>query len=200
MKPIAILSLLVLAIPAVTSHAQNMDARRLADLEQDVLQLKTQMGQMSMTVEAVQRENAILRAQLGKSQQAGAAQYATLAQLDAQISTLRAELARAQREQKTEIIDEVSRQIERLAQQTQQALQAQAASIAAAPSAPTTAIMFTDNFPKTGISYTIQKGDTLSGIARRNNASINDIINANRISDPTKLMPGQVIFIPQKTQ
>ncbi|MFA5257247.1 MAG: LysM peptidoglycan-binding domain-containing protein [Opitutales bacterium] len=203
MKYIVRLSLFLLALAATASQglAQSQsDSRRLGDLEQDVLQLKAQIGQMSMSVEALQRENAALKAQLQKSQQGNVSQYATLSQLDSQISTLRAELIRAQREQKQEIIDEVSKQIERLAQQTQQALQAQAASISAAPAAPPQAVTFADNFPKTGISYTIQKGDTLSAIARRFDASVEDIRNANRITDPSRLMPGQVIFIPQKAK
>lgn len=199
MKPIAfLLSLLALTLGTSQGFAQNSDGRRLADLEQDVLQLKTEMGRMNLALEQLQRENTALRAQVQQDLKSGAAQYATMTQVNVQLNALRQELAKAQREQKQEIIDEVSRQIENLAQQTQKALQAQAASIAAAPSAPTPAIMFTDSFPKTGISYTVQKGDNLSTIARRNNASVNDIINANRIADPTKLMPGQVLFIPQK--
>jgi len=195
------LFLLAFAVTAGQLTAQSpSDSRRLGDLEQDVLQLKSQLGQMSMSVEALQRENATLKAQLEKSQQGNGPQFASLNQLDAQIANLRAELIRAQRAQKQEIIDEVSKQIERLAQQTQQALQAQAASISAAPSAPVPVVMFSDNFPRTGISYTIQKGDTLSAIARRYDASVDDIRNANHISDPSKLMPGQVIFIPQKAK
>lgn len=196
----ALLSFAVLATSSLPLQAQSIEARRLGDMEQDIQQLRAQVGQMSMAIEALQRENAALRNQLQASRETGATQYATLAQLDVRLAVLREELSRAQREQKTQIIDEVSRQIERLAQQTQQALQAQAASNAAAPSAPKPAVMFSDNFPTTGVSYTVQKGDTLSGIARKHNANTADIINANRIADPTKLMPGQLLFIPQKSQ
>ena len=55
---------------------------------------------------------------------------------------------------------------------------------------------FNDDFSKEGGQYTIQKGDTLSSIASRTNTSVKDIINANRITDPTKIQVGQTLFIP----
>lgn len=54
------------------------------------------------------------------------------------------------------------------------------------------------------ISYTVQSGDTLSGIAKKflgNANDYTDIFNANRdqLSDPDKIKPGQVLKIPQHT-
>jgi nucleoid-associated protein YgaU len=51
-------------------------------------------------------------------------------------------------------------------------------------------------------SYTVQAGDTLSGIARKLYGHANEymeIFNANRdqLSDPDKIQPGQVLKIPQ---
>jgi nucleoid-associated protein YgaU len=51
-------------------------------------------------------------------------------------------------------------------------------------------------------TYTVQSGDTLSGIAKRFYGNANDymeIFNANRdqLSDPDKIKPGQVLKIPQ---
>jgi LysM repeat protein len=192
----AAFALFAIAILAPSlSFAQSPEARRIADLEQDVLQLKTQMGQMNLAMEALQRENAALRTRLDAGN--NRATLVTTTQLDTQLANLRAELIRAQDAQKTEIVDEVSRQIERLAQQTQAALQAQAAQAAQAPAAAP-AVQFSDNYPKTGISYTVQRGDTLSEIARRNNSTVEDIRNANQIVDPRRLTPGQVLFIPQR--
>ena len=52
------------------------------------------------------------------------------------------------------------------------------------------------------LSYTVQSGDTLSGIAKKFLGSANeymDIFNANRdqLTDPDKIKPGQVLKIPQ---
>jgi nucleoid-associated protein YgaU len=51
-------------------------------------------------------------------------------------------------------------------------------------------------------TYTVQAGDTLSGIAKKLFGNANDymeIFNANRdqLSDPDKIKPGQVLKIPQ---
>ena len=54
------------------------------------------------------------------------------------------------------------------------------------------------------ITYTVQSGDTLSGIAKKFLGNANDymdIFNANRdqLTDPDKIKPGQVLKIPQAT-
>lgn len=49
-----------------------------------------------------------------------------------------------------------------------------------------------------GYFYSIQKGDTLYGIARDNCASVKDISRLNGISDPTKIEIHQIIRLPVK--
>jgi LysM repeat protein len=72
---------------------------------------------------------------------------------------------------------------------------------AAAQPAPTTASA--GAAPAT-VSYTVQPGDTLGGIAKKflgNPNDFMDIFNANRdqLTDPDKIRPGQVLKIPQHT-
>jgi nucleoid-associated protein YgaU len=55
-----------------------------------------------------------------------------------------------------------------------------------------------------GETYTVQSGDTLSGIAKKFLGDANaytEIFNANRdqLTDPDKIKPGQVLKIPQHT-
>ncbi|HEY1111042.1 MAG TPA: LysM domain-containing protein, partial [Opitutaceae bacterium] len=57
-------------------------------------------------------------------------------------------------------------------------------------------VSFNENYPKEGIAYVVKQGDTLAVIARKHNAKVNDIINANKITDPSKIMVGQTLFIP----
>ena len=59
--------------------------------------------------------------------------------------------------------------------------------------------------PTATITYTVQSGDTLSGIAKKFLGNANEymeIFNANRdqLSDPDKIKPGQVLKIPQHTK
>ncbi len=51
--------------------------------------------------------------------------------------------------------------------------------------------------PGPGQTYTVQPGDTMYNIAMRFGISLNELIQANpQISDPSRIMPGQVINIP----
>lgn len=47
-------------------------------------------------------------------------------------------------------------------------------------------------------TYTVQRGDTLSEIARRNNLSLPELIRRNpQIKDPNRIEPGQVLNLPE---
>ena len=50
--------------------------------------------------------------------------------------------------------------------------------------------------PSTGGSYTVQRGDTLSAIARRFNVTLQALMSANNISNPNLIFVGQVLTIP----
>jgi LysM repeat protein len=46
------------------------------------------------------------------------------------------------------------------------------------------------------ILYKIQRSDTLTVIARRFGSSVNAILRRNRLRDPNKIYPGQIIIVP----
>jgi LysM repeat protein len=46
------------------------------------------------------------------------------------------------------------------------------------------------------VSYTVQKGDTLALIAKNTGAKFSDIVNANKLADPSRIRIGQTLFIP----
>jgi LysM repeat protein len=62
---------------------------------------------------------------------------------------------------------------------------------AGAPAKP-----FGDTYSKEGVSYTVQKGDSIGGIARKTGAKVQDIIDANKLADPSRIQAGQVLFVP----
>ena len=64
---------------------------------------------------------------------------------------------------------------------------------------PTIATEFSDDFPKEGVTHTVQAGESLSAIAKKYGVPMKSIQNANRIADPTKLHVGQSLFIPGST-
>lgn len=46
------------------------------------------------------------------------------------------------------------------------------------------------------VDYTVQRGDTLGRIAKEHGVSVNDLVQANNISNPNLIYPGQVLTIP----
>jgi LysM repeat protein len=171
------------AAPALAQPSVSME---IASLREDVRLLSQRVGELSLTVEQLSRENAALQSRNSQN-------YATIEQLNKAIAELNRTMQGDFTEQKREILAQVAAQLEKMGKQTNAALEALAKGQAARPAVQT---QFTEDFPKQGINYTVQTGDTLSGIAQKNGAKMQDIINANKLSDPTKIRVGQTLFIP----
>ena len=179
-----------IVVTSVRLAAQaNSPAFEVASLREDVRLLSQRVNELSLRVEQLERENNDLQA---KSSQT----YVTLAQLNAAIADVQKTMQAAMRDQRRETLQLVSAQMEKLANETQAAINALAKGAATRPAVSTPA--FTDDYAKEGVSYTVQRGDTLSSIAHKTNARMQDIINANKIADPTRLQVGQTLFIPQQ--
>lgn len=161
----------------------------LANLREDVRLLSQRTGELSMRVEQLERENAELRRQSG-----GAAQtYATVVQLNEAVAELNRTIRSTAASSRNETLQQVSGQMERLAKQTNAAIDSLAKGMANRATVQTS---FSEDYPKEGVSYTVQKGDTISSIAQRHGVSMKDIQNANKISDPRTIQVGQTLFIP----
>ena len=167
--------------------AQNDNRAELASIRQDVMLLTQRVGELSMTVEQLNRENDQLK-------QTARQNFATVEQLNRAIADVNRTFQGALLEQKRDILAQVAGQMEKLGKQTNAALDAMAKNQATRPVVQTT---FAEDFPKEGVNYTVQAGDTLAEIAKNNHAKMADIVNANKISDPTKIRVGQTLFIPQ---
>ena len=176
------------SLAAVTALAQpaGNPAHELASLREDVRELKQRIGELALTVEQLARENSALQSKAGQS-------YATLEQLNKAIAELNRALQGDLADQKREVLAQVAAQLEKMGKQTNAALEALAKGQATRPAVQS---QFSENFPQQGINYTVQSGDTLSAIAQKNGAKMQDIINANKLSDPTKIRVGQTLFIP----
>ena len=193
------------AYPAGSSMAQ------IAAMREDIRGLSSMVREQNLVIEELQRNNRTLEARMREyegvlrdSQARQSGNFATMSQVNRALEEMAENIRRASRDQRREIIEQVSRQIDELARETQRAMDSLARNVsssgggapstAPAPSAPS----FADDYPEEGMSYTVRQGDTLSSIASRHNARVRDIVNANRIEDPNRLRVGQTLFIPQR--
>lgn len=176
------------AVASAVAQPSGTTAFELASLREDVRLLHQRVGELALAVEQLQRENDSLRAKAGQS-------YVTVEQLNRSLADLNRTLQGSLGEQRRDILQQVAGQIERLGRQTNAALDALAKSQATRPAVQTN---FSEDFPKQGVNYTVQPGDTLSTIAQKHNARVADIQNANKIADPTRIRVGQTLFIPQR--
>ena len=161
----------------------------LANLREDMRGLSQRVGELTLRVEQLERDNAVLQ----RKSDAGAQAYVTVVQLNDALATVNLALKNAVASAKAETLQQVAAQIEKLANQTNAAIDSLAKGQANRPAVATT---FSEDYPKEGIRYTVQKGETLAQIAKKNGAKMQDIVNANKIADPTKIQVGQTLFIP----
>lgn len=176
-----------------TAFAQGAaSAVDFANLREDVRGLVQRVGDLSLRVEQLERENAELRNRLANADRA----YATVAQMDKSIEEASRTLRTAIATSKTETLNQVATSIEKLGQQTNAAIDSLAKAQSPLKPAPAPVATFTENYPKEGISYVVEKGDSLASIARKTGGKQQDIINANKLPDASKINVGQTLFIP----
>lgn len=195
---------ITLLLLVASLSAQGSGTQDIANLREDVRLLSQRVGELSLKVEQLERDNS----QLQRKAESGNVSYVTLQQLNDAIAELNRNLKGAIANSRADTLQIVAGQLEKLGNQTNAALEsisrgssARVATPAATPvntpsATPSAPSAFSDNYPKEGISYTVVRGDTLAKIAQKTGARSADIINANKISDPSKIQAGQVLFIP----
>jgi LysM repeat protein len=199
MKPkfsIFLFSLLAVIVLTGTLPAQDDIRVRVANLTQDVARLTEELNRLRLDMEEMKRENTRLATAVRNAISASENQQSVLTAVDRRLAELRSDFTSAQQAQRREIIAEISRQIDNLARQTQTTIDALARAVNSQPAPPAAQPTFSEDYPRTGVVYTVQPGDTLSGIAQRHGSNVRDIMNANRIARPQNLRAGETIFIP----
>lgn len=184
---------IVFALASLASFLQAQSpAVEFANLREDVHLLTQRVQELQLRVEQLEQENNQLRARTQSASQS----YATVAQLNEAVADLNRAIRTAAASSKSETLQQVSVQMEKLARQTNTAIESLAKNVSSTRSSPVSSPVFSDDYPKEGVNYTVQKGDTLASLSKKTGASTKDIINANKISDPSLIRVGQALFIP----
>jgi len=184
------------ASPRVLAQVQ------VADMKEDVRDLTQRVNDLSLRVEQLEHENSELKAKISAAQ--GSRDAVTTAQLNSAVADLNASVTSAVAASQSAILQKVAVQMENLAKQTNAALDsiarqsgpAVARAPAAAAQGPTPRPTFGEAYSKQGVSYTVQKGDSIGAIAKKTGAKTQDIIDANKLTDPSRIQVGQVLFVP----
>ena len=174
---------------AATAWAQNSPQIEIANLREDVRGLTQRVGELTLRLEQLERENAELRQRSSAADKS----FVSMSQLNDAVADMTRSIRAAVAASKTETLQQVSAQLEKLGKQTNAALDSLAKSQATRPAVQSN---FNEDYPKEGVSYTVQKGDSLASIAKKTGAKQQDIVNANKLSDPSRIVVGQTLFIP----
>lgn len=161
----------------------------LANLQEDVRGLTQRVNDLSLRVEQLEHE----KDQAGAQSAATMRDCATVAQLNQAVADLNRAIQSAVADSRKETLQRVGDQMEKLARQTNAALDALSRNL---PAQPAQSVGPSPRGPAAGTGYTVQSGDTLASISKKTGARISDIIDANRIADPSRIQVGEVLVIP----
>ncbi len=187
----------VLAFPQKGFSQADPSRLQLAQMVQDVQMLKQEVQRLKLQVSLTEEKNKEL-AKVLESQQKYLvdmrASVVTLSELQNQTAEVKKEtLEELQKSQKS-LVDQVNRQLEGMAKRTDEALAQMAKTINSRPQVTT--VRPAEDYPRTGTTHTIARGDTLTSIASRYGAKINHIRSANNITNDLALKVGETLFIP----
>ena len=193
--PGSLLLFLVLGILPHLSSAQSTSLNvRLADLSSDLNRLDQIVRSLRLEVEALRRENRQMRDWVEEQLAGSVDRPVSEERMNTVLREYERRIQAANRVSRESLVNEVSQEIETLAEQTQKAINALAKSVEGQPQLEQV-VVFSDDYPGSGTSYTVKSGDSLGKIARTHGSKVDWIRNANRLSSDI-IYPGQELFIP----
>ena len=187
--------LLAFMLPAFTCLSQVDNKILLANLKQDIELVNREVTGLRSEVEMLRRENAQLRISVEQANREKNNEREDRIVLELQNRLQALELAFNQSERARgstqeelnqkfqQIIEQMNRGFDQVSKSTNPTSQTQT---------------FSNDYPKNGFVHVVEKGETVSSIAQKYKSKVSWIIDANQISDPTKVFVGRELFVPQK--
>jgi LysM repeat protein len=185
-----IASVLLFSVLSNALYSQNQDLRTsVADLTQDFSALDRQVRSIQFELELL-KENQNSE----PTDKAIRLLNAKILKVENELKDLRIEMAQRDRALAEQLLSKVTARLDEYFKSLNQSMGA--SQMAESVSQP---LEFSDDYPKTGLSYEVQPGDTLSQIALKFGSTVRFIQDANQIKDPARdLRVGDTIFIPLK--
>jgi LysM repeat protein len=170
---------------------------QVANLKQDLELISRELAGLRSEVELLRRENAQLRVVVDSfSKKANSDQGVSAAQviqINSRLSSLEKRVQANTGSQAT-IQTSVNQQMQELIKQMNDGFE----TVSKSTATPTPAKTFSTDYPQKGFVHKVEKGETVSSIAKKYESKVKWIIDANQIADPTKVFVGKELFVPQK--
>ena len=170
---------------------------QVANLKQDLELISREVAGLRSEVELLRRENAQLRMVLQSfSKKANSDQgisSAQMFQVYGRLSSIEKKVLENAGSQ-VKMQTNVNQQMQELIKQMNDGFE----KISQGPTTPTPAMSFSTDYPQKGFVHKVEKGETVSSIAKKYESRVKWIIDANQITDPTKVSVGKELFVPQK--
>ena len=170
---------------------------QVANLKQDLELISREVAGLRSEVELLRRENAQLRVVVQSfSKKANSDQgisSAQMVQVNGRLSYIEKKVQENAGSQ-VKMQTNVNQQMQELIKQMNDGFE----KISQGPTTPTPAMSFSTDYPQKGFVHKVEKGETVSSIAKKYESRVKWIIDANQITDPTKVSVGKELFVPQK--
>ena len=170
---------------------------QVANLKQDLELISRELAGLRSEVELLRRENAQLRVIVDsvskKSNSSQGLSSAQMVQINGRLSSLEKRVQENVLSQ-AKIQTNVNQQIQELIKQMNNGFETISKSTVSSAQPKT----FSTDYPQKGFVHKVEKGETVSSIAKKYESKVKWIIDANQIVDPTKVFVGKELFVPQK--
>ena len=170
---------------------------QVANLKQDLELISRELTGLRSEVELLRRENAQLRVVVDSfSKKANSDQgisAAQVLQINSRLSSLEKRV-QANTESQATIQSRVNQQMQELIKQMNDGFE----TVSKTSATPSPEKTFSSDYPQKGFVHKVEKGETVSSIAKKYESKVKWIIDANQIADPTKVFVGKELFVPQK--
>ena len=187
--------LLAFMLPAFTCFSQVDSKILLANLKQDIELVNREVTGLRSEVEMLRRENAQLRISVEQASREKNNEREDRIVLELQNRLQALELAFNQSERaRGSTQEELNQKFQQIIEQMNRGFDQVSKSTNPTPQTQT----FSNDYPKNGFVHVVEKGETVSSIAQKYKSKVSWIIDANQISDPTKVFVGRELFVPQK--
>ena len=170
---------------------------QVANLKQDLELISRELAGLRSEVELLRRENAQLRVVVDsfskKTNSDQGISAAQVIQINSRLSSLEKRVQANTGSQAT-MQTSVNQQMQELIKQMNDGFE----TVSKSTVTPTPAKTFSTDYPQKGFVHKVEKGETVSSIAKKYESKVKWIIDANQIADPTKVFVGKELFVPQK--